>query len=48
MYTDNIAKVGHRLRPTTCSTYGAHRAGRIEEGDYLLLFTFGYGSTGPV
>ena len=45
IYTDNIAKVGHTIASDNllnlrCAT----EAGRIEKGDYLLLFTFGYGS----
>ncbi|HEY3114688.1 MAG TPA: 3-oxoacyl-[acyl-carrier-protein] synthase III C-terminal domain-containing protein [Gemmatimonadaceae bacterium] len=45
IYTDNIARVGHTIASDNllnlrCAT----ESGRIEKGDYLLLFTFGYGS----
>ncbi|PYO09402.1 MAG: hypothetical protein DMD30_05845 [Gemmatimonadetes bacterium] len=45
IYTENIARVGHpigsdNLLNLRCAT----ESGRIEKGDYLLLFTFGYGS----
>ena len=45
IYTENIARVGHTIASDNllnlrCAT----ESGRIEKGDYLLLFTFGYGS----
>ena len=45
IYTENIARVGHTIASDNllnlrCAT----ESGRIEKRDYLLLFTFGYGS----
>ncbi|HEY6088789.1 MAG TPA: 3-oxoacyl-[acyl-carrier-protein] synthase III C-terminal domain-containing protein [Gemmatimonadaceae bacterium] len=45
IYTDNIARVGHTIASDNllnlrCAT----ESGRIQKGDKLLLFTFGYGS----
>lgn len=45
IYTDNIAKVGHTIASDNLlNLRRATEDGRIEKGDYLLLFTFGYGS----
>ena len=45
IYTDNISKVGHTIASDNllnlrCAT----EEGRVKKGDYLMLFTFGYGS----
>jgi 3-oxoacyl-[acyl-carrier-protein] synthase III len=45
IYTENIARVGHTIASDNLlNLRRASEAGLIEKGDYLLLFTFGYGS----
>ncbi|HEY5021850.1 MAG TPA: 3-oxoacyl-[acyl-carrier-protein] synthase III C-terminal domain-containing protein [Gemmatimonadaceae bacterium] len=45
IYTENIARVGHTIASDNLlNLRRATEAGLIEKGDYLLLFTFGYGS----
>jgi 3-oxoacyl-[acyl-carrier-protein] synthase-3 len=45
IYTDNIARVGHTIASDNLlNLRWATESGRIQKGDYLLLFTFGYGS----
>lgn len=45
IYTDNIARVGHTIASDNLlNLRRATERGMIEKGDYLLLFTFGYGS----
>ena len=45
IYTDNIARVGHTIASDNLlNLRRATESGRIQKGDYLLLFTFGYGS----
>lgn len=45
IYTDNIARVGHTIAADNLlNLRHATESGRISKGDYLLLFTFGYGS----
>jgi 3-oxoacyl-[acyl-carrier-protein] synthase-3 len=45
IYTENIARVGHTIASDNLlNLRRATESGRIEKGDYLLLFTFGYGS----
>jgi 3-oxoacyl-[acyl-carrier-protein] synthase-3 len=45
IYTDNIARVGHTIASDNLlNLRRATESGMIEKGDYLLLFTFGYGS----
>jgi 3-oxoacyl-[acyl-carrier-protein] synthase-3 len=45
IYTDNIAAVGHTIASDTLlNLERATNAGRVKKGDFLLLFTFGYGS----
>jgi len=46
IYTDNIARVGHTIASDNLlNLRRATESGMIEKGDYLLLFTFGYGSS---
>lgn len=45
IYTDNISKVGHTIASDNLlNLRHATEAGLIQKGDYMLLFTFGYGS----
>lgn len=45
IYTSNIAKVGHTIASDNLlNLRHATRAGLVEKGEYMLLFTFGYGS----
>ncbi len=45
IYTENIARVGHTIASDNLlNLRRATERGLIEKGDYLLLFTFGYGS----
>jgi 3-oxoacyl-[acyl-carrier-protein] synthase III len=45
IYTDNISKIGHTIASDTLlNLRHATDAGRVKKGDYMLLFTFGYGS----
>jgi 3-oxoacyl-[acyl-carrier-protein] synthase-3 len=45
IYTKNIARVGHTIASDNLlNLRQATESGAIEKGDYLLLFTFGYGS----
>src|SRR6185503_5135542 len=45
IYTDNISKVGHTIASDNLlNLRQATEAGRVKKGDYMLLFTFGYGS----
>ena len=45
IYTENIARVGHTIASDNLlNLRRATESGLIEKGDYLLLFTFGYGS----
>lgn len=45
IYTANIARVGHTIASDNLlNLRRATESGLIEKGDYLLLFTFGYGS----
>lgn len=45
IYTENIARVGHTIASDNLlNLRRATEAGLIDQGDYLLLFTFGYGS----
>ena len=45
IYTDNIAKVGHTIASDNLlNLRHATEAGLIRKGEYMLLFTFGYGS----
>ena len=45
IYTANIARVGHTIASDTLlNLEDATAAGKIQKGDLLLLFTFGYGS----
>ena len=45
IYTDNIARVGHTIASDNLlNLRRATEAGRVQKGDHLLLFTFGYGS----
>jgi 3-oxoacyl-[acyl-carrier-protein] synthase-3 len=45
IYTENIARVGHTIASDNLlNLRRATEMGMIEKGDYLLLFTFGYGS----
>ena len=45
IYTDNIARVGHTIASDNLlNLRHAVAAGRVKKGDYMLLFTFGYGS----
>ena len=44
VYTENIGKVGHTIASDTLlNLRRAEESGLIERGDFLLLFTFGYG-----
>ena len=45
IYTDNISKVGHTIASDNLlNLRHATEAGLVKKGDYMLLFTFGYGS----
>jgi 3-oxoacyl-[acyl-carrier-protein] synthase-3 len=45
IYTDNIAKVGHTIASDNLlNLRRATEAGLVKKGEYMLLFTFGYGS----
>ena len=45
IYTNNIAKVGHTIASDNLlNLRHATEAGLVRKGDYMLLFTFGYGS----
>jgi 3-oxoacyl-[acyl-carrier-protein] synthase-3 len=45
IFTDNIARVGHTIASDNLlNLRRATECGRVKQGDYLLLFTFGYGS----
>ena len=45
IYTNNIAKVGHTTASDNLlNLRHATEAGLVEKGDFMLLFTFGYGS----
>ena len=45
IYTDNIARVGHTIASDNLlNLRHATEAGLVEKGEYMLLFTFGYGS----
>ena len=45
IYTNNISKVGHTIASDNLlNLRHATEAGLVEKGDYMLLFTFGYGS----
>jgi 3-oxoacyl-[acyl-carrier-protein] synthase III len=45
IYTANIARVGHTIASDNLlNLRRATESGMIDKGDYLLLFTFGYGS----
>jgi 3-oxoacyl-[acyl-carrier-protein] synthase-3 len=45
IYTNNIAKVGHTIASDNLlNLRHATDAGLVKKGDYMLLFTFGYGS----
>jgi 3-oxoacyl-[acyl-carrier-protein] synthase-3 len=45
IYTDNISKVGHTIASDNLlNLRRATEEGRVQKGDRLLLFTFGYGS----
>jgi 3-oxoacyl-[acyl-carrier-protein] synthase-3 len=45
IYTNNIAKVGHTIASDNLlNLRQATEAGLVKKGDYMLLFTFGYGS----
>ena len=45
IYTNNISKVGHTIASDNLlNLRHATDAGLIRKGDYMLLFTFGYGS----
>lgn len=45
IYTENIARVGHTIASDNLlNLRRATERGLIEKGDYLMLFTFGYGS----
>jgi 3-oxoacyl-[acyl-carrier-protein] synthase-3 len=45
IYTDNISKVGHTIASDNLlNLRHATDAGLVKKGDYMLLFTFGYGS----
>lgn len=45
IYTENIARVGHTIASDNLlNLRRATESGLIKKGDYLLLFTFGYGS----
>ena len=45
IYTNNIAKVGHTIASDNLlNLRHATEAGLVEKGDFMLLFTFGYGS----
>jgi 3-oxoacyl-[acyl-carrier-protein] synthase-3 len=45
IYTENIARVGHTIASDNLlNLRRATESGLIQRGDYLLLFTFGYGS----
>jgi 3-oxoacyl-[acyl-carrier-protein] synthase-3 len=45
IYTENIARVGHTIASDNLlNLRRATERGLVERGDYLMLFTFGYGS----
>ncbi|HET9636765.1 MAG TPA: 3-oxoacyl-[acyl-carrier-protein] synthase III C-terminal domain-containing protein [Gemmatimonadaceae bacterium] len=45
IYTNNISKVGHTIASDNLlNLRHATDAGLVKKGDYMLLFTFGYGS----
>ena len=45
IYTENIARVGHTIASDNLlNLRRATERGLVEKGDYLMLFTFGYGS----
>ena len=45
IYTDNISKVGHTIASDNLlNLRHATEAGLVKKGEYMLLFTFGYGS----
>ncbi|HJQ12368.1 MAG TPA: 3-oxoacyl-[acyl-carrier-protein] synthase III C-terminal domain-containing protein [Gemmatimonadaceae bacterium] len=45
IYTNNISKVGHTIASDNLlNLRHATEAGLVAKGDYMLLFTFGYGS----
>jgi 3-oxoacyl-[acyl-carrier-protein] synthase-3 len=45
IYTDNIARVGHTIASDNLlNLRHATEAGLVAKGEYMLLFTFGYGS----